>query len=63
MADLVVRQTVIVWGEQYELIVHQKSKSLWIARGDFDGEPLEGKGHSPSAAAGSWREQARYKSN
>ena len=63
MADLVVRQTVIVWGEQYELTVHQKSKSVWIARGDFDGELLEGKGHSPSAAAGSWREQARYKSN
>jgi hypothetical protein len=49
--------------EQYELTAHQKSKSVWIARGDVDGEPLEGKGHSSSAAAGSWREQARYKSN
>jgi hypothetical protein len=27
--------------EQYELTVHQKSKSVWIARGDVDGEPLE----------------------
>jgi hypothetical protein len=63
MADRIVRQTVIVWGERYELTVHQRSKSVWIARGDFDGEPLEGKGRSPSAAAGNWREQARYKSN
>jgi hypothetical protein len=58
-----VRVVVTVWNRQYELTAHQQSKASWIARGDFNSEPLEGHGRTPSRAAASWREQARYKSN
>ena len=57
-----VRVVVTVWNRQYELPAHQQSKAVWIARGDFNSEPLEGHGHTPSRAAASWREQARYSS-
>jgi hypothetical protein len=50
MADLVVRQTVILWGEQYELTVHQKSKSVWIALGDFDGCGVAGADNTHGSA-------------
>jgi|KBSMisStandDraft_5_1062788.scaffolds.fasta_scaffold1025206_1 hypothetical protein len=53
-----VRVLVTIWNRQYELTAHQHSKAAWIARGDFNGEPLERYGRTPSRAAASWREQA-----
>jgi hypothetical protein len=58
-----VRVVVTVWNRQYELTARQQFKAAWIARGDFNSEPLEGRGRTPSRAAASWREQARCKSN
>ncbi len=52
--------TVQVWGERYELSVLQESESVWIARGEYKGKPFQGQGRSATAAAASWREQARY---
>ena len=57
-----IRVVVTIWNRQYELTAHQRSKAAWIARGDFNNEPLEGEGRTPSRAAASWREQARNKS-
>ncbi|MCJ2124757.1 hypothetical protein [Methylobacterium sp. J-077] len=54
---------VEVWGETIDLAVHQQSKSVWLARGEYKGKAYEGKGRSPSTAAASWHEQARYFSN
>jgi hypothetical protein len=55
--------TVEVWKKAYTITVHQKSKSVWIAVGDYMGERLEAQGRSESAAANRWREAARYKGN
>jgi hypothetical protein len=58
--DITVRETVRVWGAEYELTVRQKSKSTWLARGVFEGKALEGKGRSPRGAAQNWLEKARW---
>lgn len=55
--------TVQVWGTPQTLSVRQKSKSVWIAVGEYHGERLEAKGSSASSAANNWREAARYKGN
>ena len=54
---------VEMWGETIALDVHQHSKTVWLARGEYKGKACEGKGRSPGTVAASWREQARYFSN
>jgi hypothetical protein len=56
-------RTVLVWDKPYEITVHQKSKSVWIAVGEYMGRRIETKGSSESAAVTHWREAARYKGN
>jgi len=58
-----IRIPVIVWDKVIEIVVYQRSKSVWIASGDYMGEHLETKGASHSSAAAHWREAARYKAN
>lgn len=53
--------TVQVWNQPQQVIVYQKSKSVWIAVGTYLGERIEVKGRTESQALGSWREAARYK--
>lgn len=60
---MIMKTTVFVWDKPYEITVHQKSKTVWIARGQYMVESLESKGSSQSSAAAHWREQARYKGN
>ena len=55
--------TVTVWDKQYEITVYQKSKSVWIAVGDYEGKEIRVDGRSQSAAASHWRETARYRGN
>ena len=55
--------SVRVWGESFDIEVHQKSKSVWIARGEFQGQPLETKGSSASSAAKHWQDGAQYRGN
>ena len=52
-----------VWGEEYEVRVRQKSKSVWIASGEYMGEHLVSEGSTARSAAAHWREAARYKGN
>jgi hypothetical protein len=61
--DRIVKQTVRVWEQLQEITVYQKSKSVWVAVGDYKGERLETKGSSESAAAKHWQDAARYKGN
>ena len=50
---------VEVWGKQYEIIVDQKPKTVWIAVGDYMGERLETRGKSERDAVGRWSEAVR----
>ena len=56
-------QTVYVWDKPYKITVDQKSKSVWIARGDYEGQSIEGKGATMGAAVIRWREAATYRGN
>lgn len=55
--------TVMVWGKPHTITVYRKSKSIWIAVGNYMGDHLEAQGRSEPTAAKRWREAARYKSN
>jgi hypothetical protein len=58
-----VTRTVEVWGTKYEVDVHQKSKTVWVAVAEFMGEYLQVQGRTQTQAVSSWREAARYKGN
>jgi hypothetical protein len=50
----------MVWGKPETVSVYRKSKTVWIARGNYMGKHIEVKARSESAAVGSWREAAAY---
>jgi hypothetical protein len=52
-----------VWGKDCEIRVYQKSKSVWVAHGEYMGEQFSSTGSSAQSAAAQWREAARYKGN
>lgn len=60
---MAAKEMVMVWGKAYEITVYQKSKTVWIAVGEYMGDRIETKGSSPTSAAEHWREAARYKGN
>lgn len=47
------------------VFVNQTGKTVWVASGDFRGEPLSVKGRSERAAADQWKElaESRYRSS
>ena len=60
---MTTQRKVSVWGKPHIVSVHQKSKSVWVAVGDYMGKRIETKGSSASSAAAHWAEAARYKGN
>jgi hypothetical protein len=52
-----------VWNEGWKITVYQKSKTVWIAVGDYRGERIEVKGSSERSAIAAWKEAARYRGN
>jgi hypothetical protein len=58
-----MKQTVRVWDELQEITVYQKSKTVWVAVGEYKGERIETKASSESAAAKHWEGAARYRGN
>jgi hypothetical protein len=56
-------QRVVVWGKPYEISVFSKSKTVWIATGDYMGSTLQVQSTSAAAAAKRWQEAASYKGN
>ena len=55
--------TVMVWERPQRVTVHQKSKSVWIAVGDYMGQRVEAQGSTQGAAVKRWKEAAQYKGN
>lgn len=55
--------TVRVWDKPVEITVYQKSKTVWIAYGEYMGHSFEVKSQSPTSAAKLWADAARYKTN
>lgn len=56
---------VRVWDgeEPIEITVVQKSKSVWIASGEYMGQRFSVQGRTANLAAAKWRDAAHYKSN
>ncbi len=52
---------VYVWDKAHDISVHQRSKSVWIARGDHLGEMIEVKGRTCRASADTEQSSASEK--
>jgi hypothetical protein len=58
-----MKQRVYVWDEPVEIDVYQKSKTVWIAVGEYKGKHHEVKRSTRGAAAKGWADAAKYHSN
>jgi len=58
-----LQKTVVVWGDRVEIIVYQKSKSVWIATGTYLGRSFDVKASTSGSAAKLWADAAKYHSN
>jgi hypothetical protein len=58
-----MERMVTVWGKQVPVAVHQVSKSVWLAAGDYLGSHIEVKDRSERSALARWREAATYRGN
>jgi len=56
-----MEHSVNVWGKQYQVSVHQSSKTVWIAVGYYMNARVEAKGRSATSALSAWQEAARYR--
>lgn len=67
MAEQVVmmKRVVKVWDgdEPCEITVIQKSKSVWIAVGQYMGKEIRVQGRTANNASTLWRDAAHYRSN
>ena len=53
--------TVEVWGKSYTVITRQKTKSVWVAVGEYMGETIQTEDRSKGAAVKRWKERAHSK--
>ena len=56
-------RTILVWNTPHVVRVYQKSKSVWIAVGDYMGKQIEIKGGNRSFVLARWKEAARDRGN
>ena len=56
-------ERVGVNGRLHRITIIHKSKTVWLAAGDYRGERIEVKGTSAKNAAKYWVEATRYRSN
>ena len=63
MTRQVYERTVHVWAIPHLITVYQKSKTVWVAVGDYMGERIEVKGSSANVAAKYWVDAARFRGN
>jgi hypothetical protein len=54
---------ILVSGEQRTVSVHQLSKTVWEAVGEYMGESIRVKDRTAATALKRWREAATYKGN
>ena len=59
--DAVMKTVVTISDQPYEITVYQKSRTVWIAVGDYMGKKIERKARSARSAASHWRAAARYR--
>lgn len=59
--DMSREHTVKVWDKPHVVAVSRKSKTVWIAVGEYMGATVEVKGTSENAALKRWREAATYR--
>ncbi len=52
-----------VWGRQQNVSVHQESKSVFIATGEYLGQSITVKGRSVGQALKAWKNAATYRGN
>jgi hypothetical protein len=51
----------VLVSESFHIVsVHQRSKTVWIAAGDYRGERIEAKGASQRSAIAHWWDAARH---
>jgi hypothetical protein len=53
--------TVEVWDKPCKVSVEQKSKTVWVAVGDYMGNSIRVEDRSARTALRRWQEAARYK--
>ena len=63
MSDGELRGKVLVAGRPHEISVYRKSKSVWIAVGDYMGVTITVQDRSEDAALKRWREAAEHQGN
>jgi hypothetical protein len=63
MSEGELKRTVSVWGKPYEISLYRKSKSVWIAVGDYMGTTITVQDRSEGAAIKRWREAAEHRGN
>jgi hypothetical protein len=56
-------RSVAVWGRLQNIIVYQKSKTVWVATGKYMGEDHQSQGSAANTAAKRWQQWATYKGN
>jgi len=60
MTRQVYKRTVQVWAIPHVISLYQKSKTVWVAVGDYMGERIEVEGSSANVTA-KWVEAARLR--
>lgn len=58
-----MKHRVQVWSRPYEVTVEQRSKSVWVASGDYEGHRISVTDRTPTSVLKRWREAAQYKGN
>lgn len=58
-----MERRVLVWDKPYTVQVERKSKSVWIASGEYMGDFHAVEDRSDNAAVLGWLQWARYKGN
>ena len=61
MMDQIWERVVMVWRRPHTITVYKKSKSVWVASGEYLGKHIEVKGRTLKAAERSWVSAATYR--
>lgn len=56
-----MEKVVKVWDRDATVSVDRRSKTVWIATGEYMGHRIETKGQSANTALALWRDAAKYK--
>lgn len=52
---------VTVWGKRYTISVFQSSKTVWVAKGEYNGKSIEVKNRTANSAVQLWRDAAEFR--